>query len=87
MKIFTDSGYDNTCYPNHWYTYIYMGDFTTPHSLFCCYWARNSIKQCFYVIFVTPVNVKYIFLAFKYDGDHFRLPYLNNSTMDLKIVQ
>ena len=35
MKIITDSGYDTLI--------INMGDFTTPHTFFCYYWARNSI--------------------------------------------
>ena len=35
---------------------INMGDFTTPHTCFCCYWTCNSIKQCFYAIFLSPLS-------------------------------
>ena len=37
--------------------------------------------------FVTPVIPKYLFLVFRYDGDHFLLQCLNNSTTDFKMIR
>ena len=66
---------------------INMGDFTTPHTFFAVIELVMQFSNAFVQLFVTPVIPKYLFLAFRYDGDHFRVQYLNNSMMDFKIIR
>ena len=82
MKIITDSGYDNTCYPNHWYGWFYYPS----HLFFAIIELVIQFSNAFMQLFVTPVIPKYLFLTFRYD-DHFLLQCLSNSTMDFKIIR
>ena len=66
---------------------INMGDFSTPHTFFVVIELVIQFSNAFMQLFVTPVIPKYLFLAFKYDGDHFLLQCLNNGTMDFKIIR
>ena len=66
---------------------INMGDFTTPTPLFAVIELVTQFSNAFMQLFVTPVIPRYLFLAFRYDGDHFLLQCLNNSTMDFKIIR
>ena len=81
MNIFTDSGYDKTCYPNHLYGW------STPHTFFAVIELVFNLAMLLCNFFVTPVIPKYLFLAFRYDVDHYLLQCLNNSMMDFKIIR
>ena len=61
--------------------------FTANHNFSCCYSARNSIRNIFMKLNFTPVTPKYIYLAFRDDGNHFPLQYPHNSTVDFKLVR
>ena len=82
MKIITDSGYDNTCYPNYKYGWFYYPS----HLFFVIIELVIQFSNAFMQPFCHPVIPKYIFLTFRYD-DHFLLQCLNNSTMDFKIIR
>ena len=65
---------------------INMGDYTTLTPFIAVIELVIPFSNAFLQLYCHSCR-PYLFLAFRYDGDHFLLQYLHNSTMDFKIVR
>ena len=62
--------------------------FAATHTFCCCYSAHNSSFAIYLWSFLlTPVTLKYLFLAFRDGGYHFLLQYIHNSTGTVLFMQ